>query len=115
MGRAAVGIALGALATMLVRLEPALADGMDHHRRVRHHYSHWHGWHLPPERHVVELGAFSGSYLINGTRFTPKSPNCTNWLAGERIKFLAGSLDGACYTALIHNVRRRQTCEFWCY
>jgi hypothetical protein len=90
---------------------PAGADGVDVH--PRHHV--WRGYdlRLPPERHVVEVIDGWGRFIINGRAFTPVVPDCP-WVAGERIKFLAGDMDGACRRALIYNFRKRQTCEFWC-
>ena len=89
---------------------PAGADGQDARRQ-------WHPGYdvrLPPERHVIEVVDAWGLYIVNGRRFTPVAPECAHWIAGERIKFLAGDINGACRTALIYNFPRRQTCEVWC-
>lgn len=97
---------------------PAHADEDAVHRKhygYRHHGYRHHGyWILPPERHVIEIGAFRGYFIINGTSFTPKAPWCLRWVAGDRVKFLAGSIHGACESAWIFNATRRETCEFWC-
>ena len=92
---------------------PARADGIDVPPKVHHV---WHGYNLrlPPERHVVEIIDDWGRLIIAGRRFTPVVPGCGDWVAGERIKFLAGDINGACNTALIYNYRRRQTCEVGC-
>jgi hypothetical protein len=101
---------------VLAPAPPAVADGM--RVRVRHHHHQWHHrrFVLPPERHVVEINRppYSGSYTINGTRFAATSANCTRWIPGERVRLVAGDWHGACTTALIYNVRRRQTCELSC-
>jgi hypothetical protein len=91
---------------------PARADGVDVHPR-RHV---WHGYslRLPPERHVVEVVDSWGRLIIGGRRFTPAVPACGGWVAGERIRFLAGDHLGACRTAVIYNYHLRQTCEVAC-
>ena len=92
---------------------PAGADGVDVPRKVRHV---WHGYNLrlPPERHVVEVIDDWGRLIIAGRTFTPIVPACGGWVAGERIRFIAGDINGACQTAVIYNYRRHQTCEVGC-
>jgi len=89
---------------------PAGADGIDVPRHV------WHGYslRLPSERHVVEVIDSWGRLVVNGRLFTPPVPACGGWVAGERIRFLAGDVNGACRTALIYNYRRHETCEVGC-
>src|SRR5262249_62111110 len=76
----------------------------------------WHGssLRLPPERHVVEVIDEWGRLVINGRSFTPAVPGCGGWVAGERIRFVAGDINGACQTAVIYNYRRHETCEVGC-
>jgi hypothetical protein len=71
---------------------------------------------LPPERHVIEVvwHGVSDRFIINGVRFAAKTPACVGWLAGERVRFLYGSIDGACVDAVVYNATRRETCEMWC-
>ena len=89
---------------------PAGADGVDTHRTwYRSYYPR-----LPPERHVIELVDRWGHFMFNGRRFTPVFPDCPRWVAGERIKFLSGDIDGFCKVAVIYNYRWHQSCEFWC-
>ena len=88
---------------------PAGADGVDVHRAYRAY-----GPRLPPERHVVEIVDQWGHYYFNGRRFTPVFPDCPRWVAGERIKFLAGDMNGFCKVAVVYNYRWRQSCEFYC-
>ena len=92
---------------------PADADGVDVPRKVRHA---WHGYslRLPPERHVVEVIDDWGRLIIAGRTFTPAVPACGGWVAGERIRFVAGDINGACQTAVIYNYRRHETCEVGC-
>ena len=92
---------------------PAGADGIDVPRKV---HRVWHGYslRLPPERHVVEIIDDWGRLVINGRPFTPIVPGCGGWVAGERIRFVAGDINGACQTAVIYNYRRHETCEVGC-
>ena len=73
---------------------PALADG--EYRRHRYYQPHYYIY-LPPERHVIEVvqPPWSGNFIINGSRFTAKTPACWRWAAGERIRLLAGDWNGA--------------------
>ena len=75
-----------------------------------------YSYRLPPERHVIEAvwHAVSDRFIINGARFAAKTPACIGWLAGERIRFLSGSIDGNCIDAVVYNATRRETCEMWC-
>jgi len=90
---------------------PAVADGM---RYSRYHYR---GFYLPPERHVIEVVVppYSGRFIINGTRFTGRTPACFSWAAGERIALIAGDWHGRCIDAVFYNFARRSTCETWCH
>jgi hypothetical protein len=110
MNRVLAGLLLAAMAFVA---RPAGADGVDVPRKV---HRAWHGYslHLPPERHVVEVIDEWGRLIINGRSFTPIVPGCGGWVAGERIRFVAGDINGACQTAVIYNYRRHETCEVGC-
>ncbi len=90
---------------------PAFADG--EYRRHRYYHPHIY---LPPERHVIEVvqPPWSGNFIINGTRFTAKTPACWRWAAGERIRLIAGDWNGRCIDAVFYNATLRSTCEMWC-
>jgi hypothetical protein len=90
-----------------------LADG--EYRRYRH-YNPTYYIYLPPERHVIEVvqPPWSGNFIINGARFTAKTPACWRWAAGERIRLLAGDWNGQCIDAVFYNMTLRSTCEMWC-
>jgi hypothetical protein len=111
MSRWVIGIAV---VLGLSVLRPAVADEYGY-RRAHHHYWH-HDIVLRPERHVIEVvrGAYGSSFVINGANFTAKSNACMGWLAGDRIKLLAGSWSGVCPDAAFYNVTRHRTCEMWC-
>jgi hypothetical protein len=82
---------------------------------ARTHHHHYRGY-LPPERHVIEVvrGARGYAFVINGANFHAKSTACTGWLAGDRIKLLAGSWHAACVDAVFYNATRHRSCEMWC-
>jgi hypothetical protein len=103
---------VSALVLGLLAAQPAIADGMIAPRYQ--YYRHWN-W-LPPERHVVEKvqPPWSGRFIINGTRFTAKTPACAGWAAGERITLIAGDWHGRCVDAVFYNHYRHSTCQMWC-
>jgi hypothetical protein len=91
---------------------PAFADGMEYSRQRSYRYP----FYLAPERHVIEVvqPPWSGNFIINGTRFTGRTPACFSWAAGERIALIAGDWNGRCIDAVFYNFSRRSTCETWC-
>ena len=102
---------LAALVLALLMGQPAFADG--EYRRYRH-YPHY--IHLPPERHVIEVvqPPSSGNFIINGTRFVGHTRACRRWIAGERIRLVAGDWHGRCADAVFYNYVRRNTCRASC-
>jgi hypothetical protein len=113
--------ALSAMALAFSIFTPAQSEATEAGLRARSHHHRWHAVHhrrivLPPERQVVESvrPPYSGNYIINATWFTAKTESCSRWVAGERVKLLAGDWHGACIDAVFYNVRRRQICELSC-
>ena len=111
MKRVLAGLLLAAAVASIAG--PAAADGVDRPRKV---HRVWHGYslRLPPERHVVEIVDNFGRITIGGRRYTPAVPACGGWVAGERVRFVAFDVPGACRTALIYNYYTRRTCEVAC-
>jgi hypothetical protein len=97
-------------------LAPAHSADIEADQRVRARVTIHRHYVLPPDRHVVEkvMPPYSGNYLINGTWFMARTPACTRWVAGERIRLVAGDWHRGCSAAVIHNVARRMTCELSC-
>jgi len=104
---------VSALALMLFAGQAAFADGMQEPRQRHYRYP----FYLAPERHVIEVvqPPWSGNFIINGTRFTGRTPACFSWAAGERIALIAGDWHGRCIDAVFYNFARRSTCETWCH
>jgi len=69
-----------------------------------------------PERHVIEKvqPPYSGNFIINGTRFVGRTRACLRWIAGERIRLIAGDWHGRCVEAVFYNYARRNTCRASC-
>jgi hypothetical protein len=103
---------ISAFALAMLMCAPALADGMEY--APRRYYPQ--RFYLPPEQHVIEVvqPPYSGNFIINGARFTARTPACFGWAAGERITLIAGDWNGRCVVAAFYNFYRRNTCEMWC-
>jgi hypothetical protein len=120
MTRGALYQVLTAMVLALSTFAPVQSEAMEAGARARSHHHRHVVQHrrivLPPERHVIEKvqPPRSGNYLINDTWFTAKTQACSRWVAGERIRLLAGDWHGACVDAVFYNVRHRQTCELSC-
>ena len=107
MYRTGLAFALG-----LLMCQPVLADEMGIARQRYYQY----GFALPAERHVIEVVSppYSARFIINGARFTGWAPACFRWVAGERIRLIAGDWNGRCIGAIFYNYARRNRCEMWC-
>jgi len=86
----------------------AFADGMQYRR---HHRAY-----AVPDRHVVEVvqPPYSGNFIINATRFVGRTPACLRWVAGDRIRLIAGDWHGECVEAVFYNYVRHNTCVASC-
>jgi hypothetical protein len=102
---------ISAFILALLMCAPALADGMEYAPR-----RYPQRFYLPPERHVIEVvqPPWSGNFIINGARFTARTPACYGWVAGEQITLLAGDWNARCDVAVFYNLNRRNSCEMWC-
>ncbi len=93
------GIGLCVLAFALAALGVGLAqaaevEGPTVRHIVRHrHVVYPHAIVLPPERHVIEIvkNAYSDRFIINGARFSAKSPACVSGWLGTAAFGLAKS------------------------
>jgi len=116
MKRCILSHSLAMLLSAFTMLVPASSADIEADRRVRARVTIHRHYVLPPEQHVVEgvRPPYSGNYLINGTWFTANTAACARWVAGERIRLLAGDWNGACASAVFYNVPRRMACEMAC-
>jgi hypothetical protein len=103
------GSVLTAFILTTLLCQPASADGMTSRK-------HSSVYRLAPEWHVVEVvqPPYSGNFIINGTRFVGRTPACLRWVAGERIRLVAGDWHGRCVEAAFYNYARRTTCLTSC-
>jgi|BarGraIncu00222A_1022003.scaffolds.fasta_scaffold91489_2 hypothetical protein len=61
----------------------------------------------------IEAAVNDETFIINGEVFKAKT-YCMGWDKGERVIFLEGSASGACATATLYNINRKEQCEVWC-
>ena len=53
------------------------------------------------------------TFLINGEVFEAQT-YCLGWDEGERVIFIEGDPNGACASAILYNIDRKEKCEVWC-
>lgn len=63
--------------------------------------------------YVIEAASNDETFVINGETFKAKI-YCLGWEEGDRVVFLDGSAYGACVSATLFNLTRRERCEVWC-
>jgi hypothetical protein len=106
-------LVLGSVLTVFVLAglvcQPAFADGMTSRKHPRTYL-------LGSGRHVVEVvrPPYSGNFIINGERFVGRTPACLRWVAGDRIRLVAGDWHARCVDAVFYNYTRRSTCQASC-
>ena len=61
----------------------------------------------------IEAAGNDEKFVINGEVFEAKT-YCLGWDEGDRVIFLEGSPNGACASAKLYNLDRKETCEVWC-
>jgi hypothetical protein len=67
----------------------------------------------PPQTYVIQASADDELFIINGQRFKAKL-HCLGMRVGDRVRFLEGSPNGLCTTALLLNLRSGNECSVWC-
>ena len=63
--------------------------------------------------HVIDVSHNDELFVINGEKFEAKT-YCFNIEEGDRVIFIEGSPFGACTSAVLLNIRTRNTCKVWC-
>ena len=61
----------------------------------------------------IEMAHNDEIFIINGEKFEAKT-YCLGWDEGEDVIFLDGSAYGACASATLYNLYRKEKCEVWC-
>ena len=61
----------------------------------------------------IEMAHNDELFIINGEKFEAQT-YCLGWDSGEYIIFLDGSPYGACASATLYNINRKEKCAVWC-
>lgn len=65
------------------------------------------------EAYEIEAEHNDEIFIINGEKFKAMT-FCLGWYAGQHVVFLEGSPLGACASAELYNIERREKCRVWC-
>ncbi len=65
------------------------------------------------QEYVIEVAHKDELFIINGEKFQAQT-YCLGWDEGESVIFLEESPFGACASAVLYNVDRKEVCEVWC-
>lgn len=65
------------------------------------------------EYYIIQIAHNDEVFIINGEKYEAQT-YCLGWEQGERVIFLEGSPFGACASASLYNIERRETCDVWC-
>ena len=68
---------------------------------------------LALEEYSIEAAINDEWFIINGEKYQAQT-YCLGWEEGETVAFIEGSPFGACATATLVNIDRKETCEVWC-
>ena len=65
------------------------------------------------EGYPIEVAHNDELFIINGEKYEAKT-YCLGWEQGEHVLFIEGSALGACASATLLNIERKEVCEVWC-
>ncbi len=65
------------------------------------------------DSYLIEMSHDDELFIINGEKYEAQT-YCLGWNEGEEVLFIEGSSLGACATAKLYNVNRRESCDVWC-
>ena len=65
------------------------------------------------DSYQIEFAHNDELFVINGEKFEAKT-YCLGWEVGDSVVFIEGSPLGACASAELFNVNRKEACEVWC-
>jgi len=68
---------------------------------------------MAADSYEIEVAHNDELFIINGEKFEAKT-YCLGWDSGEYVIFLDGSPYGACASATLYNINRKEKCEVWC-
>ena len=65
------------------------------------------------DSYQIEFAHNDEVFIINGEKFEAQT-YCLGWDVGDSILFIEGSSLGACASAKLFNVNRKEACDVWC-
>ena len=65
------------------------------------------------DSYQIEFAHNDELFVINGEKFEAKT-YCLGWDVGDSVVFIDGSPYGACASAELYNLNRKEICEVWC-
>lgn len=68
---------------------------------------------LTATSYEIEAAVNDEKFIINGEMFEAKT-YCMGWDEGAQVIFLEGSAMGACASAELYNLDRKEKCGVWC-
>ena len=63
--------------------------------------------------YLIEVVYDDELLIINGEKYEAQT-YCLGWEEGEEVLFIEGSPYGACASAKLYNLNRRESCDVWC-
>ncbi|EKA6050248.1 hypothetical protein OLZ68_002118 [Vibrio vulnificus] len=63
--------------------------------------------------YLIEFAHNDELFVINGEKFQAQT-YCLGWEQGEAVTFIEGSAYGACASAELFNLNRKESCSVWC-
>lgn len=68
---------------------------------------------MAADSYEIEVAHNDEFFIINGEKYEAKT-YCLGWESDEYVIFLDGSPMGACASAVLYNINRKEKCEVWC-
>ncbi len=65
------------------------------------------------DAYLIEYAHNDELFVINGEKFEAQT-YCLGWEQGESVIFIEGSAFGACASAELFNLNRKESCSVWC-
>lgn len=61
----------------------------------------------------IEVAHNDELFIINGEKYGAQT-YCLGWKEGQAVLFIEGSFYGACASAKLYNLDRKESCDVWC-
>lgn len=65
------------------------------------------------EEYIIEVAHNDSFFIINDEKYEAQT-YCLGWEEGDRVIFIEGSPFGACVSAELYNLDKKETCNVWC-